>query len=201
MNIHSVHQAATTPAPADDKREAILDAALELFSERTFDGTPVPLIAERAGVAAGTIYRYFSSKEALVNALYRRWKAEKHRVVVKARTSGGAPREQFGRFWRGLWRFACDHPRAVAFMDTHHHAPYLDAESLALSARLEAESLDWIREAQAIGAIRKADPGLIAVLLMGAFTGMVRIAGPEGLRYDERLIAETEEIMWSGVKA
>jgi AcrR family transcriptional regulator len=200
MNIHSVSQA-TTEAPSDDKREAILDAALSLFSERTFDGTPVPLIAERAGVAAGTIYRYFPSKEALVNELYRRWKSEKHRVVIEARTSGGTAREQFGRFWRELWRFACDHPRAVAFMDTHHHAPYLDAESLALSARLEAESLDWIREAQAIGAIRKADPGLIAVLLMGAFTGMVRIAGPEGLRYDERLIAETEEIMWSGVKA
>ena len=54
-------------------REAILDAALHLFTERTFAACPVPLVAERAGVATGTIYRYFPSKEALVNEVYRRW--------------------------------------------------------------------------------------------------------------------------------
>lgn len=57
--------AAHAVSPAADKREAILAAALDLFAERTFEGTPVPLIAERAGVATGTIYRYFESKETL----------------------------------------------------------------------------------------------------------------------------------------
>ncbi|MGN6106845.1 MAG: helix-turn-helix domain-containing protein, partial [Kofleriaceae bacterium] len=56
---------------AGDKREAIIAAALELFVERGFFGTAVPEIAERAGVGAGTIYRYFESNEALVNAIYR----------------------------------------------------------------------------------------------------------------------------------
>ena len=44
-----------------DKSTAILEAALALFAERGYDGTPVPLIAEKAGVGAGTIYRYFES--------------------------------------------------------------------------------------------------------------------------------------------
>lgn len=190
-----------TPVHAEDKREAILDAALSLFSERTFDGTPVPLIADTAGVAAGTIYRYFPSKEALVNALYRHWKTEKHRIVAEARDFRGTPREQFGAFWRSLWRFAADNPRAIAFMDTHHHAPYLDDDSLKLNAMLEAESLDWVRQAQRLGAIRDTDPGLLITLLMGAFTGMVRTAGPSGLRYDERAVKETEDVMWSAIKA
>src|SRR5690606_27876447 len=67
------HAPATRPsqrAIVTDKREAILHAALELFVERGFWGTAVPEIAEKAGVGAGTIYRYFESKEALVNALY-----------------------------------------------------------------------------------------------------------------------------------
>ena len=71
MNIHPVD---TQSLNATDKRDRILDAALSAFAERGFHGTPVPLIAERAQVGAGTIYRYFESKEALVNALYRRSK-------------------------------------------------------------------------------------------------------------------------------
>ena len=58
-----------------DKREAILDAALDLFAQRGFHGTAVPAVAERARVGAGTIYRYFASKEALVNAVYQRHKS------------------------------------------------------------------------------------------------------------------------------
>ena len=106
MNIHSVTilRLAATVQQSPDKREAILDAALELFAERTFDGTAVPLIAERAGVAAGTIYRYFDSKEALVNALYRRWKGELRRRAGEAIAAGGTHEE----------RFRADLARAVA---------------------------------------------------------------------------------------
>ena len=55
------------------KHEAILDAALALFVERGYHGTAVPAIAERAGVAAGTIYHHFESKEQLVNAVFELW--------------------------------------------------------------------------------------------------------------------------------
>jgi AcrR family transcriptional regulator len=58
MNIHSLVNATAAPH-VDDKREAILGAALELFAERGFHGTAVPQIADKAGVGAGTIYRYF----------------------------------------------------------------------------------------------------------------------------------------------
>src|SRR5512144_3268813 len=59
-----------------DTREALLDAALEVMSERGFHGTSVPELAERAGVGAATMYRHFESKEALVNALYLRAKRQ-----------------------------------------------------------------------------------------------------------------------------
>ena len=52
-----------------DKRRRILDAALGLFAERGFHGTAVPLVAGRAEVGAGTIYRFFESKEEIALAL------------------------------------------------------------------------------------------------------------------------------------
>ena len=57
---------------AKEKHQKILSAALELFANRGFHGTAVPDVAKLAGVGAGTIYRYFENKEALVNAVYHR---------------------------------------------------------------------------------------------------------------------------------
>jgi AcrR family transcriptional regulator len=60
------------PAPeAVDKRQSILDAALDEFAARGFADTRLDDVARRAGVAKGTIYLYFSDKESLFQDLVR----------------------------------------------------------------------------------------------------------------------------------
>src|SRR5437899_5144268 len=53
-----------------DLKQRIDVAALHLFAERGVDATPVPMIAERAAVAVGSLYRYYANKEELVARLY-----------------------------------------------------------------------------------------------------------------------------------
>jgi AcrR family transcriptional regulator len=52
-------------------RDRLVRAALELFTTRGYHETTTPLIASRAGVAEGTIYRHFASKDELLNEIYR----------------------------------------------------------------------------------------------------------------------------------
>lgn len=54
-----------------DTRRSILDAARDLVSEGGFAAAQVTEVARRAGVATGTIYRYFSSKEELCRQIFR----------------------------------------------------------------------------------------------------------------------------------
>jgi AcrR family transcriptional regulator len=61
----------TMARPKAASKEAILDAALEVFRERGYDGTTIPAIAERAGIAQGTLYNYYPSKEKLLFACAR----------------------------------------------------------------------------------------------------------------------------------
>lgn len=56
---------------APEKIEAILEAAKHLFSEKGYDNTPVAEIAERAGVAGGTVIYHFKSKDNLLFILAR----------------------------------------------------------------------------------------------------------------------------------
>ncbi len=65
-----------------EKREAILQAALELIAERGFHDTPMSLIARRSGASAGTIYHHFADKDDLIHALYRHVKTIFNRALV-----------------------------------------------------------------------------------------------------------------------
>lgn len=58
------------------KLDAIFRAAAELFAEAGIDATPTALIAARAGVANGTLFHYFKTKDDLIRALYSETKKE-----------------------------------------------------------------------------------------------------------------------------
>ena len=57
---------------AERRRAQLVDVALELFSERGIDAVRISDIAEKAGVAQGLLYHYFSGKEALMQAIAER---------------------------------------------------------------------------------------------------------------------------------
>ncbi len=61
---------------SEDKRSAILDAATRLFAERGLAAAPTSEISRRAGVAEGTLFTYFETKDDLINSLYREIKLE-----------------------------------------------------------------------------------------------------------------------------
>ena len=52
------------------KRDQILETAKRLFTEKGFASTPTSLIAKEAGVATGTLFHHFKSKDKLIHALY-----------------------------------------------------------------------------------------------------------------------------------
>ena len=70
-------------AKAEETRERILDAALQLFREQGFDATTMRDIAAEAGVATGAAYYYFRSKEELVMGFYMRT-ADEARTLLPA---------------------------------------------------------------------------------------------------------------------
>ena len=144
---------------AGDKREAILAAALALFVERGFHGTAVPELAERAGVGAGTIYRYFASKEALVNELYRIQKLRFGQIATDDFPATAPTREQFRVLWMRMVRFAIEDPQAIVFLELHHHGPYLDPTSHAIEEGVLAPAYAFLLWASQVAQSQKWNEG------------------------------------------
>lgn len=195
MSARAPAQASRPPAAAG-KRETILAAALEVFCERTFDGAPVPLVAERAGVGAGTIYRYFPTKEALGNAVYQACKREMRHALLDAMPADASPREGFSHLWRALWRFAVSRPVAFRFLETHHHDDYLGEESRAESRALDEAVEAFVARAQEAGAMRRDEPAELVSTAFGAFVGLFRAVSEGRLRRTRELERRTEDAVW-----
>jgi AcrR family transcriptional regulator len=78
---------------AADRREAILAAALDLFSERGYHETSLEAVAERAGISKALIYEHFSSKRELHGALLETYVQELLERVMQA-TEAAEPGEE-----------------------------------------------------------------------------------------------------------
>jgi len=183
-----------------DKREAILAAALELFVERGFFGTAVPEIADRAGVGAGTIYRYFESKEALVNAIYRQQKMYFAQVVLADFPQSSTTRELFRTLWMRMAKFATANPDAFIFLELHHHARYLDAESRAVENRMTALFTDLVTTKQSQGDLKAGEPRLLMGIVMGAFVGVIRSCVDVDQPLGEADWKLAEQCVWEAVR-
>jgi AcrR family transcriptional regulator len=192
--VSTSHTGLVAKPPA--RREAILAAALELFSERGFDGTPVPLVAERAGVGTGTIYRYFRGKEQLANEVYRRCRLDLRAGLVSGVPPNLSPRQEFRWLWCGLWDFATRRPRAFRFLEAHHHGSYLDPASRQADAAVDAPIAEFVSRGQLAGAIRPGSHRLLISLVLGAFVGLFRAAEAGHLELSEEALAASEDATW-----
>ena len=202
--MHAAKRPGRRPGRApehEDRRESILDAALHSFAERGFYGTAIPEIATRAEIAAGTLYHYFDSKEALVNALYRKWKAAVAQRVFAAFPTGAPPREQFRVIWNEMVTFALAETTAFAFLELHNHASYLDAESIAVDRNVKDFTRTMLERAQAAGAVVVMNPVLQMELVFGAFNGMMRAHWERRITLDDQALQNAEQASWDAIAA
>jgi AcrR family transcriptional regulator len=67
---------------SDNKRKAILDATLRIFAEHGIAHAPTSAISKAAGVAEGSLFTYFKTKDELMNELYREMRQDFDRALA-----------------------------------------------------------------------------------------------------------------------
>lgn len=188
------------PGKGAETRRRIAEGALELFTERGYHGTSIPLIARRAGIAEGTIYRHFESKEELVNAIFREWHEQGENHIFGDWPAGLSPREEFGLLFRRLMDFAVKHPVPMAFLTLHFHSPYLNDASRECVNHGRQRAFALYRRATQAGAAKDLPPKVLYFVVDGIATGLFRAHFAEVVKLTPKLIEELEECTWEAIR-
>lgn len=111
-------------AVAEDKPGAILKATLEMVAEHGFHGAPTSMIAEKAGVGVGTIYRYFKDKDELIHAVHEQLEARIESMFRSGYSEERPFRERFFCLWGNLFRYLLEHPTEFKFLEQYFDSPF-----------------------------------------------------------------------------
>jgi AcrR family transcriptional regulator len=109
----------------NDKRTAIMDAALKLFTERGFHGTSTAQISKDAGVATGTLFNYFPRKEDLINSLYFEVKGDLSYAMGKDIEAENTFQDKLRKIWLNLIRWGVDNQEEFLFVGQFCSSPYI----------------------------------------------------------------------------
>jgi TetR/AcrR family transcriptional regulator, fatty acid metabolism regulator protein len=179
-----------------DKRDALIRAAIDTFAARGFFNAQVADVARAAGVAAGTVYLYFRSKDDLLISIFERTMKE---AIAEGRRSVGAltdPVEQLREIARlHLDRLGRDRRLAIVFqVELRQSTKFMERFS---STQLR-EYLGIIRDVIADGQARhvfktNVNPTLAAKLFFGALDEMATNWILSRRRYS--LVAEADAIV------
>ena len=185
---------------ADLTRRRLVRAALELFTAEGYHVTTTPQIAKKAGVAEGTIYRHFRSKQHLLNELYRA--AARWATAIVAETDGmrvGA-REKLNELGRGLAAGAAREPAIARLFFIQRHGALLDDDShkAARDFQLALESL--IAQGKADGSVKPGAAELWAAVWLSVVSFAVdRVAAREWAG-DHAGVQQAIDAAWDAIR-
>lgn len=153
-------------------RATILDAAEELIATNGMNGAALVQIARRAGVAVGTLYNYFTDRDALIKALF-----ETRRANLRPRLLAATARGRELSFEPRLRRFVRD---VLEAFEAHRRfvKVAIETEHLKLSPSTTSQDLyaavdDIVAAGASEGVIVKAHAELLAMITAGAIRAVV----------------------------
>jgi len=108
-----------------DKRTAIMETALKLFTERGFHGTSTAQISKDAGVATGTLFNYFPTKEDLINSLYFEVKGDLSQAMGKDIEVESTFQDKLRKIWSNLVKWGVGNQDEFLFVGQFCSSPYI----------------------------------------------------------------------------
>ncbi|HEX7468121.1 MAG TPA: TetR/AcrR family transcriptional regulator [Methanobacterium sp.] len=183
----------------NEKKQSILDASLKLFVENGFHGTSTAEIAKTAGVATGTLFHYFKTKEELINSLYLHAKGGMLNEISGKYNDKISFKENIKSLWLKFIYFGINNAYMFQFILIFHSSPYITSLTKEQVENRFVELLEVYKKG-----IEKQEIKLVySELVLDYFWGNVYSTVSHFGKYPEKLNEENIEmafeLFWDGI--
>lgn len=183
-----------------DKKTAVLQAALELISEQGFHGAPMSQIAQRANVSIGTIYRSFSSKEDLINALYIDVKTHLAQFALRNYSESLPVHKCFSLLLRNIIDYFVNHPMEFLFMEQYSNSPLITDASRQEGLRMFEHVSNLFKRATEENLLKVLPVEMINTLAYGGIMSLVKFYLFSEVKPDDAILNGGVDAIWDAIK-
>ncbi len=182
------------------KKKEILTSTLKLIKANGLHGTTVSMISKDAGVAAGTIYHYFSSKDDIILQLNCQIRNEMVGAMFNDAESKKDYRQRFFAGWINLCKYFISNPGSLIFIEQFNSSPYAKISSAKKLKGSVNRFHDFLQEGMDKGHLKKMEYKLIAAAVFGCITATAKyhITGRFGFKDND--LCKVANILWDGIK-
>lgn len=184
------------------KIDAIFKATLQLTARTGLAGLKMSDIAKQAHIASGTLYVYFVSKEALLNALYQELK----KTMLVSSLSGVQRNNEPYKLrmklvWETAFKYRISHAAEFHFMEQLANSPYLEEESKAISREYMQSITAFIEEGKRQLLLKDVDTRYLLLAMAGLLREFALQCAHNLLPINDILMEESFAICWDAIKA
>ena len=177
-----------------------MDAALKLFTEKGFHGTSTAQISKDAGVATGTLFNYFSTKEDLINSLYFEVKGDLSHAMGKDIEAENTFQSKLRKIWLNLIKWGVDNREEFLFAGQFCTSPYITKFTREEVMKEYVFLHDLVNEGIKIGVIRDFSEQLtIAMFYQASRTVVNLILDSDSSQDENKFIEDGFQIIWKGL--
>ncbi len=181
------------------KSDKILEAALKLFITDGFHGTPTSKIAKEAGVANGTLFHYFSTKEILISELYLNVKKHLSNYLNHNLDMCKTTREKSKAICTKWIRWGIENPDKFTFFQQFANSPFINSISREEGAKNFEFAFEIIEEGISNGSLIDIDKYLIISILFGAINGLIHFALEFPEKFDDDYLETGFRMLWRSI--
>ena len=185
----------------NDKQTQLIEASIDLFAQEGFWNTPTSRIAKHAGVATGTLFNYFESKDVLIDAVYKQLKQEWMSHMMTDYPENGSFKTRVEHIWFRFIDWGVRFPMRYSLMTQLKLSDLVSEEAKQSQAAELAFAYTMIEQGITDGQFVDVPPGYLGMIFYAEMDAAVHFAIENNLGDMSltRHITQGFDIFWKGV--
>jgi AcrR family transcriptional regulator len=187
-------------AKDEQKIEAIHSAAMHMVLQTGFGALKMADVAVKAGIATGTLYVYYQSKEELINTLYFKTKAEIIQVLLSPKHATNDFYETFTNMWTAYFTYCLQHPHKMLFVEQFVYSGMIEKDIMEQTENLLLPLDQFLHFGMENRVLKKISVALMKAHIQGSIHELVKTLTREQRNPTIDEINQCLAITWQGIK-